>query len=87
MRIYTMILEANVAPIEEYDDLLSIIAEINAKCGALGAGQWDRAVAASSAELEPVVLGAVRNVERLRRGQLGVFDGLSGESVLDWRLR
>ena len=31
--------------------------------------------------------GAVRNVERLRRGQLGVFDGLSGESVLDWRLR
>lgn len=87
VRVYTMILEANVAPVEDYDDLISIISEINMKCGALGARAWNRAVGASNAELEPLVLTAVRRVERLRRGELGQFDGLSGESVLDWRFR
>jgi hypothetical protein len=85
--VYTMMLEANVAPIEDYDDLLSIIAQINAKCGALGGAAWRRAVNASSAELEPVVLEAIRKIERLRRGQRALVDGLSGESVLDWRVR
>jgi hypothetical protein len=85
VRIYTMILEANVAPIEDYDDLLSIVAQINAKSGALGSREWNRAIAASNAELEPIALDAIRKVERLRRGARGQFDGLSGESVLDWR--
>ena len=85
VRVYTMILEANVAPVEDYDDLISIISEINVKCGALGGRAWNRAIGASNAELEPLVLAAVRRVERLRRGELGQFDGLSGESVLDWR--
>jgi hypothetical protein len=87
VRVYTMILEANVAPVEDYDDLMAIISEINAKSGALGARAWNRAANASNAELEPLVMVAVRRVERLRRGELGQFDGLSGESVLDWRFR
>jgi hypothetical protein len=86
-RVYAMILEANLAPVEDYDDLLTIIEQINAKSGALGAREWQRAVNASNAELEPVVLEAVRRVERLRPGQLGLLDGLSGESILDWRFR
>jgi hypothetical protein len=85
--VYTMILEANVAPIEDYDDYLSIIAQINAKSGALGAGAWRRAVDASSAELEPVVMEAIRKLERLRSGARALLDGLSGESILDWRFR
>jgi hypothetical protein len=85
--VYTMILEANVAPIEDYDDYLSIIAQINAKCDALGGAAWRHAVAASSAELEPVALDAVRKVERLRPGERALLDGLSGESILDWRFR
>jgi hypothetical protein len=87
VRVYTMILEANVAPIEDYDDLMSIISQINARSGALGGREWSRAAAASNADLEPVVLAAVRRIERLQRGARGQFDGLSGESVLDWRLR
>jgi hypothetical protein len=86
-RVYAMILEANVAPIEDYDEFLSIIGQVNLKSRALGAGDWARAVNASNAELEPVALAAVRRVERLRSGQLGLVDGLSGESVLDLRLR
>ncbi len=87
VRLYTLILEANVAPIEDYDDLIAIIAQINAKSGALGSRDWNRAVKASNAELEPLALGAVRRLYRLRRGDLGKWDGLSGESVLDWRFR
>jgi hypothetical protein len=87
VRLYTMILEANVSPIEDYDDLMSIVAQINAKSGALGGREWSRAVAASNAQLEPVALEAIRKLERLRRGDRGQFDGLSGESVLDWRFR
>jgi hypothetical protein len=87
VRVYTMILEANVAPIEDYDDLMAIIRQINAKSGALGSHDWNRALTASNAELEPVALEAVRSVERLRRGDLGRWDGLSGESGLDWRFR
>jgi hypothetical protein len=66
---------------------VSIVAQINAKSGALGGREWSRAVAASNAQLEPVALEAIRKLERLRRGDRGQFDGLSGESVLDWRFR
>jgi hypothetical protein len=75
------------SPLEDYDDLISIIGQINAKCGALGARQWQRALSASNAELEPIALVAIRRIERLRPGDRGQFDGLSGESVLDWRFR
>jgi hypothetical protein len=87
VRLYTLILEANVAPIEDYDDLTAMIAQINAKSGALGGREWNRAVRASNAELEPLALDAIRRLYRLRRGDLGKWDGLSGESVLDWRFR
>jgi hypothetical protein len=87
VRIYTLILEANVAPIEDYDESMSIIALINAKSGALGGRDWNRAIRASNAELEPLALAAIRRLYRLRRGDLGKWDGLSGESVLDWRFR
>ncbi|MGN6869712.1 MAG: hypothetical protein ACTHMY_15070 [Solirubrobacteraceae bacterium] len=87
VRIYTLILEANVAPIEDYDDLMSIIAQINAKSGTLGGREWNRAVRASNAELEPLALEAIRSLYRLRRGERGQWDGLSGDSVLDWRFR
>ncbi len=87
VRVYTMILEANVAPVEDYDDLMAIISQINAKSGALRARAWNRAAGASNAELEALALVAVRRIERLRRGERGQFDGLSGESVLDWRFR
>lgn len=87
VRVYTLILEANVAPIEDYDELVAIIAQINAKSGALGGREWNRAIHASNAELELLALTAVRRLYRLRRGDLGKWDGLSGESVLDWRFR
>jgi hypothetical protein len=87
VRLYTLILEANVAPIEDYDDLISMIAQINAKSGALGGRDWNRAVKASNAELEPLALAAIRRLYRLRRGARGQWDGLSGDSVLDWRFR
>lgn len=87
VRVYTMILEANVAPIDDYDALVSIIEQINMRSGALGARAWHRAVNATTAEIEPTVLEAIRRLERLRRGGRGQIDGLSGESVLDWRFR
>jgi hypothetical protein len=87
VRLYTLILEANVAPIEDYDELMSIIAQINAKSGALGSREWNRGVRASNAELEPLALDAVRRLYRLRPGDRTRWDGFSGESVLDWRFR
>src|SRR6185437_9965069 len=87
VRVYTLILEANVAPIEDYNDLVSIIAQINAKSGTLGSREWNRAVKASNSELEPLALEAIRRLYRLRRGARGQWDGLSGDSVLDWRFR
>ncbi|HET6870661.1 MAG TPA: hypothetical protein VFH80_32420 [Solirubrobacteraceae bacterium] len=87
VRIYTLVLEANVAPIEDYDEFMSIIGQINAKSGALGSRDWNRAIKASNAELEPLALAAIRRLYHLRRGDRGQWDGLSGESVLDWRSR
>jgi hypothetical protein len=87
VRVYTLLLEANVAPIEDYDELMSIISQINAKSRALGSREWNRAVRASNAEIEPLALEAVRRLYRMRRGARGQWDGLSGESVLDWRFR
>jgi hypothetical protein len=87
VRIYTMLMEANVAPVEDYDDQLAIIEEINNAAGALGARAWRTAVDASNADLERLALPAIRRLERLRPGQMGQNEGLSGESILDWRFR
>lgn len=87
VRIYTMLLEANMLPTEEYDEAAQTISAINVAAGALGAREWRIAEAAPNRDLEPKALQAIRRIERLRPGQTGQNDGLSGESVLDWRFR
>jgi hypothetical protein len=87
VRIYTMLMEANSLPTEEYDDAAQAIYAINVAAGALGTREWRIAEAASNRDLEPKVLQAIRKIERLRPGQTGQNDGLSGESVLDWKFR
>lgn len=88
VRLYSMILEANEAPSHaDYNELLAVIVDINQASGTFGAGSFRTAISAAQADVERWALGAVRTLERLKPGQQGQNDGLSGESVLDWKYR
>jgi hypothetical protein len=87
VRILTMMMEANVAPASDTDELIEIIAAINVASGALGARMWQWTVTVSNAALESEALKAIRRLERLKPGDTGQNDGLSGESILDWKFR
>ena len=87
-RLYSMVLEANDAPTpDDYNELLAVIVDINQASGTFGARAFRTVISAAQADVERWALEAVRKLEKLKAGQQGQNDGLSGESVLDWKPR